>query len=427
MKILIATDFSEQAEKAIRTGAALARRFGDEVVLAHVLEPPTTNILEIGADARIYERALREAADRSLAASAASVRATGLSVETILLEGAPDEALTKYAQQIEARLIALGSHGRRAPWRWFVGSVAERTEARADRPVLIIREGQEGIGEWSAKRALRVVVALDLGASADAAITWVRQLRKAGACDVTFIHVARPYGFALANEPLLGVVERELLSKVGELPGEGAVEVRIVPNANTDAESITGYANAEGADLLVVGTHQRHGIDLLAAGSVAREVVRAAQVPVLVVPVASKLGEQTLVPRIRTVVAATDLSSVSNRVVPYAYALAGPGSTVLLCHILKRGAEGQEAIERKLRTLVPDDAAMRGIVTQTIVREADDIPQAIVDIAERVEADAVVIGARERSQVAQALTGTMAERILRAPGLPLFVVRTRKA
>ena len=427
MKILIGTDFSEQAQKAAQAGAALARRFGDEVVLAHVLEPPTTNILEIGADARIFEQALREAAERALTDKAAALRKDGLVVETALLQGEPDEALTNQACHLGARFVVLGSHGRRAPWRWFVGSVAERTCARSSRPVLIVREGEDGLGEWSGGRPLQVAAAIDLGGTADVEIDWVRQLRKAGPCDVTFIHVARPHAFALPNELLLGVVERELRQKIGALPGDGKLDVRIVPNANTDADSIAAYANAEGVDLLIVGTHQRHGIDRVAAGSVAREVVRAAHVPVVVVPASAAPAEHAEVPRMKIIVAATDLSNVSNRVVPYAYALAAPGSQVLLVHIIKPGTDDQPAVERKLRSLIPEDASMRGITTQTIVREAGDVPQAIVDIAERLDADAVVIGARERSQVAQILTGTTAERILRAPGLPLFVVRTRKA
>src|SRR5262245_30568545 len=266
MKILCATDFSAQAERASRAALQLARRFGDSIILAHVLEPPTSNVLEVGADARTFESAMRQAAEKALDDAAAALRSHGTSVETVVLRGHPQEALTVFAREIDARLIVLGSHGRQAPWRWFVGSVAERTQRLADRPVLIVREHAEGIGEWaSGRRPLRVVVGIDMSEASLAPVAFVKELRKKGPCRIDFVHASRPFAFQPAGD-VLSLLNRALREQVGELVQAGDVSLRIVPNWNTDAESIAHYVNAEKVDLVVVGTHQRRGLDLITTG-----------------------------------------------------------------------------------------------------------------------------------------------------------------
>jgi len=133
-KILCGTDFSQQAERAARAAAALARRFGDGIVLAHVLEPQTTNILELAEDVRIYEHGVRETIEKALEKAAAPLRSLGVEVETVPLSGHPHDALTARARELGARMIVVGSHGRHAPWRWFVGSAADRCVRSATLP-----------------------------------------------------------------------------------------------------------------------------------------------------------------------------------------------------------------------------------------------------------------------------------------------------
>jgi nucleotide-binding universal stress UspA family protein len=291
MKILCGTDFSAQAERASRAALQLARKFGDTLVLAHVLEPPTSNLLEVATDARTFEEAVRGATSKALDDAAAALRSYGVSVETAILAGHPHEALTTLAKEVDARMIVLGSHGRHAPWRWFVGSVAERTQRLSDRPVLIVHDSVEGLGQWAGGRQpLRVVVGIDMSAASHAPVAFVKELRKKGPCRVDFVHVSRPFAFAPAGD-VLSLLDRALREQVGEMQRAGDCSLRIVPNWNTDAETLAQYVSAEKADLVVVGTHQRRGLDLMITGSVAREMARLATAPVLTVPTVTHIGE----------------------------------------------------------------------------------------------------------------------------------------
>jgi nucleotide-binding universal stress UspA family protein len=300
MTILCATDFSEQAERASRAAVQLARQFDDAVVLAHVLEPPASNLVELRTDPGGFGQALSEMAAKALGDAAEALRQHGVVVKTRLLRGQPHEAIVTYAKEIQARCIVLGTHGRRAPLRWFVGSVAERTQRLADRPVLVVRVGATGLAEWaSGNRPLRVVVGIDLSVASHAPVTWVRALLEKGPCRVDFVHASGALAFAPAGD-MLPELDRGLRHKLGDLGRAGEVSLRIIPSWNTEAESLVTYAKAEEADLLIVGTHQRHGLDLAISGSVARDVVRQASMPVLSLPTLEDSASRRADPDART-------------------------------------------------------------------------------------------------------------------------------
>jgi nucleotide-binding universal stress UspA family protein len=64
----------------------------------------------------------------------------GITLETMVLRGKPDEAIVKAATAKEADLIVLGSHGRTGLRRLLMGSVAERVIGQAKCPVLVVKK-----------------------------------------------------------------------------------------------------------------------------------------------------------------------------------------------------------------------------------------------------------------------------------------------
>lgn len=77
---------------------------------------------------------------------------------------------------------------------------------------------------------------------------------------------------------------------VAELARGRDIEVVTVLRNGSPSREIVRYAENEGCDLIVMGTHGRGGIDRLLLGSVAERVVRSSTVPVLTVRVASDEG-----------------------------------------------------------------------------------------------------------------------------------------
>jgi nucleotide-binding universal stress UspA family protein len=84
--------------------------------------------------------------------------------------------------------------------------------------------------------------------------------------------------------------ERSLATVEGRAEADGVSFVSAVRESDTVARTITDYAGEVGADLIVLGTHGRRGLNRWLLGSVAERVVRTASVPVLTVRAGGETG-----------------------------------------------------------------------------------------------------------------------------------------
>ena len=140
-RILVPTDFSEPAAAAVKWGATLAREFGGQLYLLHVVpEPyaypwgtelstlPLNDILaqsEQAADERLHELAAK----------------TGLPLDRVVtkaLIGTPVDQILSLIADERIDLVVLGTHGRGMVGHLLLGSVAERLVRRAPVPVLTV-------------------------------------------------------------------------------------------------------------------------------------------------------------------------------------------------------------------------------------------------------------------------------------------------
>jgi nucleotide-binding universal stress UspA family protein len=452
MKIVCAVDFSEPSVQAARIAARLARRFGDELVLVHAWTSPLLYYREVISDPMRVEEKLAHRASADLAALARSLRDLGLTVDERLVQNADvAEAVNAVAREAEARLIVVGSHGRRAAARLFIGSAAERTMLLADRPVLIVHPGAGTLEEWAdGKRALRVVMGLDRSPASQAALAWIRNLRALGPCDVTFVHAFWPIeqyarlgvrgtiDLAASDHETMQVLARELSPLFADMPGSGNVDLRLRPVWGSAAEPILDEARAAQADLLVLGTTQKGAMARIWAGATVQPTVRMAELPVLCVPATAQAPAVAPPrPQLRNVLAATDFSALGDRAAAYAFELARGGGTVTLCHVRERAlpppaygytddrdglteAHRQE-IESRLRALIPPEAA--GVPTTVSVIDGGHADTAIVQEANRIGADVVCVGSHGRTGLARSLMGSVAESVARRSQRPVLIIR----
>ena len=134
--ILVAVDFDETSDKALAYARSLAKNFGAQLHLMHVMENqflrPLANDphdVEVGIGRRL--------ADRLTADERASTHA----VAVLRTSDAPAEAIVKYAGEQPIDLIVIGTHGRSGITHVLMGSVAEKVVRGAPCPVLIVRPG----------------------------------------------------------------------------------------------------------------------------------------------------------------------------------------------------------------------------------------------------------------------------------------------
>jgi nucleotide-binding universal stress UspA family protein len=142
-KLLIATDGSEIAAKAVKTGLTLAKQLGAGVVAVTATEPwsAMTNGEGFAFDFPIeaYEKAAAEHAEQILSKVRQEATTAGVGCETVHVNDFPAEAILATAGKTDCDLIVMASHGRRGIARLLLGSQASRVVALSSRPVLICR------------------------------------------------------------------------------------------------------------------------------------------------------------------------------------------------------------------------------------------------------------------------------------------------
>lgn len=138
--ILVATDFSEQADQALEYAAVLAASLGATVHLIHAIAIPTMGVPEVGVAYRALDiEAMTKHAQKSLDDRVTRYRGRIELGPTRLEVGDPRDLIDRAAADLGADLIVIGTHGRRGIRRLLLGSVAESVLRTAPCPVLTIR------------------------------------------------------------------------------------------------------------------------------------------------------------------------------------------------------------------------------------------------------------------------------------------------
>ncbi|MFB6184474.1 MAG: universal stress protein [Haloarculaceae archaeon] len=134
--VVIATDGSASAERAVTVACDLAAKFDATVHALYVVDEG--DVEGSPADLRAdMENALREAADDALAAV---VDHADREVTTAVRRGRPASEIRDYAVDADADVVAMGTRGRHGEHAFLLGSVAEAVVRRCPMPVLTVRQ-----------------------------------------------------------------------------------------------------------------------------------------------------------------------------------------------------------------------------------------------------------------------------------------------
>ncbi len=138
-QILVPVDFTETSENALAYAVEVARKFEAPITVLHAYQIPVYGFPE-GAYITTADVAsqLSTAAQTRLDSMVASHKVSGVPMTSTLRDGVPWEEVNAVAQEIEADLIIIGTHGRRGLARALLGSVAENVIRTAKIPVLVI-------------------------------------------------------------------------------------------------------------------------------------------------------------------------------------------------------------------------------------------------------------------------------------------------
>lgn len=290
-RILVATDFSECARRAVEYGMCIARAWSAHVDLLYVIEV----LSGLGFDAPFVDPLLerrRKEATGALDELATRVTQAGLDVDRHLREGIPSEQIGQAALEQGADLVVVGTHGRTGLDHIMLGSTAERVIKQAPCPVLTVRVAPiHGEKDVDAPPCIRhVLVPVDFSSPSLDALEYAIQIVDRFGAGLTLVHVLEPIYYDL--ELGLGRIEQEVqkrthweaqLDGLAQVVRERGLPAGSVVLGGIPSESIMTYARGQGCDVIVMGTHGRRGLTRLRYGSVAESVLRQAPCPVLTV------------------------------------------------------------------------------------------------------------------------------------------------
>lgn len=292
----------------------------------------------------------------------------------------------------------------------------------------------------------QLLVATDLSARADRALTRAVQLAKAHAAALTVMHVVEPVhpvpvdAVSWPPEALpaeleaqaMDTAQQEIRQRLAEL---GLPEAGIVVHRGVPFLEIIHAARAENAEWVVLGAHGRAFFNELLLGTTAERVVRKGQLPALVVKnPAREAYRRVLVP--------TDFSATSKHALLAATRMA-PAARFALLYVYDlsfelRAAEiGSERLlalqqeyEPGLRTKLKEFAAAAGLDPGVVELEVRyGYPGQVISIAAREgRADLVAVGTSGLNDMRYVLLGSVAEHVLReAPSDVLTVPPAARA
>jgi nucleotide-binding universal stress UspA family protein len=287
-KILVATDFSDDANAAVEHAAALAGRHRAELLLLHACgAPPQIATLDIWSSNKEQLEQMQElrrtAAVGQLEKIADGLRGRELNVRTLLRQGRAVQEINAAAREEDVDLIVTGARGSGGTNVFIIGSVAEGIVRRSDRNVLVAR------GEVT--KFSKILMATDL-TDASLAVIPTAMAFAAADSEVELLHVVEwgdhapvvrgPHGApAFDFKKLWRIAVEEADKELKRLTDSQAGRSKM-SHCVTDgvaATAILERLEEGGHDLLVVGKntdtpplHER----------VAERVLRHASCPVLV-------------------------------------------------------------------------------------------------------------------------------------------------
>jgi|Deesub1362B_J571_1020462.scaffolds.fasta_scaffold00429_19 nucleotide-binding universal stress UspA family protein len=138
-KIVIATDGSEYTKKSVEVAVDLAQKLGAEVYGIYVMD--TAAFVSVPLDAALEDilDVLREEGKRALKYVEDLAKERGVKVHTEILEGYPAEMIVKYAEEINADLISVGTLGKSGIERFILGSTSEKVIRLSKMPVMVVK------------------------------------------------------------------------------------------------------------------------------------------------------------------------------------------------------------------------------------------------------------------------------------------------
>lgn len=293
MKILLAIDSSSASQNVITVAATRPWPSGTRFCVLHIVD-----VLGLGRSLAMIDEEKRYGQTLVAAAAEKLVRA-GHETSTDILVGFPRKAVVQYAKEWGADFVMVGSHGQGALSRFLLGSVAQAVLRTAPCSVEVVRPR---MNESSSRRGMKILLGTDGSDGASVAAKSVANRPWPAGSQVKVISAVQL--LVPGNEMMMSSssptyptsfleeVWDEVRSSAHEAVAEArktleAAGMKIVPGETTPEGDprvvLLAQAKEWDADLIVLGSYGRRGMDRILMGSVSESVALHAHCSVEVI------------------------------------------------------------------------------------------------------------------------------------------------
>jgi nucleotide-binding universal stress UspA family protein len=296
-KIVCPVDFFLGSERAADYAIELAKRYEAKVIFLHVISLLTPSKYVVRLNTGDVIGAMKDGARDELKKLAARAEREGIDTEILVKTGEIDLSIRSVVDARQADLIIMGTRGRRALEKFFIGSVTDRILRRVTVPLLTLGSVKRIV---SPLKVRHVLVATDFSPGTADAVSYA--LSVARACEstrVTLLHVLNDVDAEISGryrDRLIRSIHAELRALVPD-DVESWCEVRTLVEKGTPSRRILPLLKKEKVDLLVMDVSGKTLLDRVIIGSTAESVVRGAEIPVLIVPPSPPSRRRQRVPR----------------------------------------------------------------------------------------------------------------------------------
>jgi nucleotide-binding universal stress UspA family protein len=298
-KILVPVDFSEPSKKAVNYGVSLALRFNARLILAHIVPSHVGFVYTFPSESFAAEKDQAAYARSTLPTMVAPEYHDRLNLMTFVKAGVVKDELLGIIKDENIDLVVMGTNGRNAFERLLLGSVTERMLRQLPVPILTVShlDPEMELHTTEPVPLCKILYATDLSDGSEVGMKFSLDLARRTGARLTVLHVLEPIQPYWGDMPPFIVTDPErrrqealtrLMLTIREIGSEG-LDVKPMMTAGDPCREILRVADEEKMNLIVLNLEGKTLVERAIIGATAERVIRVAHVPVLSIPVNTKV------------------------------------------------------------------------------------------------------------------------------------------
>ena len=278
-KILVPTDFSDFADKALQTAISIAQKSGAELILLNANEmavaalPIAEYYYYDKEKEQSYLQMVNESLDKTLQKITSEMDLADVKVSTLVENGLLVDVVEEVCKREQVDLVVMGTQGASGTKEMLVGSNTEKVVRNAPCPVLSV----------PTKPALNfstIVFPTTLRPDQTTAFKKLAEMQNIFDGKIYLLYLNNPAH--LSDHEAIVALKEELVAEAGLKNVEIFTGEQ---NVFDEENAILRFAENQEADLIVMATHQRKGLAHLFLGSITEDTVNHSNIPVLAIPI----------------------------------------------------------------------------------------------------------------------------------------------